>query len=122
MVNNMKSSKHIKLKVDNIKENNDSYNIDYDIFTTEEIIKIINFYNNVLKYVKHKVSFETLKMSYLEYRMTINSIALEKRYNKDFYDKTGISIYHLMKNLNYIDYYLVLLKSFQVDLCADINH
>ena len=41
MVNNMKSSKHIKLKVDNIKENNDSYNIDYDIFTTEEIIKII---------------------------------------------------------------------------------
>ncbi len=100
MVNNMKSSKHIKLKVDNIKENNDSYNIDYDIFTTEEIIKIINFYNNVLKYVKHKISFETLKMSYLEYRMTINSIALEKRYNKDFYDKTGISIYHLMKNLN----------------------
>ena len=68
--------------------------------STEEIIKIINFYNNVLKYVKHKISFETLKMSYLEYRMTINSIALEKRYNKDFYDKTGISIYHLMKNLN----------------------
>ena len=100
----MKSRKHIKVNanniVDNVKENNDSYNIDYDMFTTEEMIKIINFYINVEKYVKHKISFETLKTSYIEYRMTVNSIALEKRYNKNFYDKTGISIYHLMKNLN----------------------
>lgn len=47
----MKSRKHIKVNanniVDNVKENNDSYNIDYDMFTTEEMIKIINFYNNV---------------------------------------------------------------------------
>ena len=100
----MKSRKHIKVNanniVDNVKENNDSYNIDYDMFTTEEMIKIINFYNNVEKYVKHKISFGTLKTSYIEYRMTVNGIALEKRYNKNFYDKTGISIYHLMKNLN----------------------
>ena len=100
----MKSRKHIKVNanniVDNVKENNDSYNIDYDMFTTEEMIKIINFYNNVEKYVKPKISFETLKTSYIEYRITVNSIALEKRYNNNFYDKTGISIYHLMKNLN----------------------
>ena len=55
----MKSRKHIKVNanniVDNVKENNDSYNIDYDMFTTEEMIKIINFYNNVEKYVKHKL-------------------------------------------------------------------
>ena len=34
----MKSRKHIKVNanniVDNVKENNDSYNIDYDMFTT----------------------------------------------------------------------------------------
>ena len=38
----MKSRKHIKVNanniVDNVKENNDSYNIDYDMFTTEEMI------------------------------------------------------------------------------------
>ena len=77
-----------------------SYDIDYDIFQTEEIIKIINFYNNVIKYNKHKISASVLKTSYLEYRKVINSIALEKRYNKSFYEKTGISIYHLMKSLN----------------------
>ena len=61
----MKSRKHIKVNanniVDNVKENNDSYNIDYDMFTTEEMIKIIKLYNNEEKYVNQKISLETLK-------------------------------------------------------------
>lgn len=96
----MKTDKYSKLNYDTNKEEQFNYDIDYDIFTTEEIIKIIHFYNNVLKYKKHKINFATLKSSYLEYRSTINSIALEKQYNKKFFDKTGISIYHLMNNFH----------------------
>lgn len=92
MVINMKDKKH----TNNTQQDQYSYDIDYDIFTTEEIIKIINFYQDVHKYVKHKISYDTLKESYNVYRNIINSIALEKKYNKAFFDKTKISIYHLM--------------------------
>lgn len=77
-----------------------SYDIDYDIFTTDEIVKIIGFYQNVMKYQKHKINKKELKESYLVYRNIINSISLEKKYNKNFFDKTGISIYHLIKSLD----------------------
>lgn len=77
-----------------------SFDIDYDIFTTDEIIKIINFYQNVIKYQKHKINKDSLKESYKLYKNTINSIALEKKYNKSFFEKTGISIYHLIKSLD----------------------
>lgn len=77
-----------------------SYDIDYDIFTTDEIIKIISFYQNVMRYQKHKINKKDLKESYSMYRNTINSISLEKKYNKKFLDKTGISIYHLIKSLD----------------------
>ena len=87
----------MKNKTKNI--NDFDFEIDYNLFTTEEIIKIINFYHNVMKYQKHQIAKETLIISYQEYRKTINSIALEKKYNQTFLEKTGISIYHLMKNI-----------------------
>ncbi len=77
-----------------------SYDIDYDIFTTEEIIKIINFYNLVVKYSKNKVPYTEFINAYNEYRNIINSIALEKKYNKSFFEKTGLSIYHLVNKDN----------------------
>lgn len=73
-----------------------SYEIDYELFTTEEIIKIINFYNLVIKYSKKRASYEELIKGYKAYRLIINSIALEKKYDKAFYKKTGLSIYHLV--------------------------
>ncbi len=90
--------KTTKKRIQN-NEKADSYDIDYDLFNTEEVVKIINFYHNVDKYLKHKLSKEKLQASYLEYRQTLNSIALEKKYNKAFFTKTNISIYHLMKDL-----------------------
>lgn len=84
----------------NIYNEEFSYDIDYDIFTIEEIIKIINFYQDVMKYQKHKISKTDLKESYLIYKNTINNLSLEKKYNQNFYEKTGISIYHLIKSLN----------------------
>lgn len=92
----MKNNK--QKKTNNTQEDKYSYDIDYDIFTTEEIIKIINFYNLVVRYTKRKVSYQDLITSYNEYRNIINSIALEKKYNKSFFEKTGISIYNIINN------------------------
>lgn len=86
-----------------IKDNeviDETYEIDYDLFTVEEIVKIINFYHLVRKYVKHKVNKADIKNAYYEYKNIIHNIALEKKYNESFFKKTGISIYQLMKSID----------------------
>ena len=35
----------------------------------------------------------------LEYKNIINNLSLEKRYNENFYQKTGISIYQTIKSI-----------------------
>lgn len=77
-----------------------SIDIDYESFTTEEIIKIFDFFNAISNYCKGgKVPRTLLINSYNEYRRVLNSIAFEKRYNKMFEDKTGIKIYQTMREL-----------------------
>ncbi len=74
--------------------------IDYETFTTEEIIKIFDFFNLISYYVKGgKVKKSDLINAYHTYRSVLNSIAFEKRYNKMFEDKTGIKIYQTMREL-----------------------
>ena len=76
-----------------------TYEIDYDLFTVDEIIKIIEFYHSMTKYVNHKVSKDVIKMRYLEYKNIIHNLSLEKKYNERFYKSTGISIYEEMKRI-----------------------
>ncbi len=78
----------------------ETYEIDYDLFTVEEIIKIINFYNLIHQFVHNKVKKDKIKSAYYEYKNIINNISLEKKYNKSFYNKTGISIYQIIKTIN----------------------
>ncbi|MBP3504251.1 MAG: UPF0223 family protein [Bacilli bacterium] len=74
--------------------------IDYETFTTDEIIKIFDFFNLISIYVKGgKVKKTDLIESYHTYRKVLNSISFEKRYNKMFEDKTGIKIYQTMREL-----------------------
>ena len=74
--------------------------IDYETFTTEEIVKIFDFFNLITLFVKGgKVKKSELIEAYHEYRCVLNSIAFEKRYNKMFEDKTGIKIYQTMREL-----------------------
>ena len=68
----------------------ETYEIDYDLFTVEEIIKIIQFYQLMGQYKNNKVSKQKIKEAYLEYKNIINNLSLEKRYNENFYQKTGI--------------------------------
>lgn len=74
--------------------------IDYELFTTEEIVKIFDFFNLISLYVKKgKIKKADLINAYHTYRDVLNSIAFEKRYNKMFEKKTGIKIYQTMREL-----------------------
>ena len=73
--------------------------IDYDLFTTEEIVKIFNFYS-LMERTKHQnIKSETILESYREYKNIINNISLEKKYDQNFFKITGISIYQTIKRL-----------------------
>lgn len=75
--------------------------IDYESFTTEEIVKIFDFFNKISLYVhRGGVSKKDLTESYNTYRKVLNSISFEKRYNKMYEKKTGIKIYQTMRDLN----------------------
>lgn len=91
------------MKKENKKKTNETidstYEIDYDLFTVDEIIKIIEFYHAMTKYVNHKVSKDIIKTRYLEYKNIIHNLSLEKKYNERFYKSTGISIYEEMKKV-----------------------
>lgn len=90
MGDNMKAKTEEQIAID----------IDYETFTTDEIIKIFDFFNLITLYVKNgKVKKSELINAYHTYRNVLNSIAFEKRYNKMFEDKTGIKIYQVMREL-----------------------
>ena len=87
---------HMKKKYNNKETLDETYEIDYDLFTVEEIIKIIQFYQLMGQYKNNKVSKQKIKEAYLE---DINNLSLEKRYNENFFQKTGISIYQTIKSI-----------------------
>ena len=77
------------------------YEIDFDMFETIEIVKIIAFFVLIEQSYKKKISKQTMIDSYREYRQILNNKALEKKYDKMLYDKAKISIYQTMKK--YLD-------------------
>lgn len=79
------------------EEESQIVNIDFDLFKTEEIIVIYHFLSLIEKNNKHPVNPKVLVDEYNKYRKVINSIALEKKYDKEFFKKTGISIYHTVQ-------------------------
>ncbi len=83
-----------------MKDYNDiDYQIDYDLFKVEEIVKIINFFKLIEKNKHHKVSPDELIKSHHEYQNILNNRSLEKQYDKMLEKQIGVSIYQTMKNL-----------------------
>ena len=75
------------------------YLIDYDMFSVEEIVKIISFMKLVEETKRKKVNKELLKTKYNEYRTILNNKALEKQYDKMLFEKSGVSIYRVMQSI-----------------------
>ena len=74
------------------------YAIDYDMFTVEEIIKIVNFFKiieNINKNRRYKKD-EVIE-KYNEYRNILNNKSLEKQYDKMMEKRSNVSIYQTMK-------------------------
>ncbi len=81
-----------------MKEQDYNYKIDYDMFTTMEIVKIIEFFRLIESTKTKKVKKELLVSKYREYQNIINNKALEKKYDKMLEEKSNVSIYNVMKN------------------------
>ncbi len=77
------------------------YKIDFEMFETLEIVKIIDFFILVEQAQKKKVSKEKMIVCYREYQQILNNKTLEKKYDKMLYDKAEVSIYQTMKK--YLD-------------------
>ena len=76
------------------------YTIDYDMFSLEEIVKIIAFFELIEKINKKKKYDKTKTIEkYNEYRNILNNKSLEKKYDKMLEKLTGASIYHTMKEI-----------------------
>ena len=81
------------------KEIVSDYMIDYEMFSAEEIIKIISFMHLIEETKRKNVNKELLKNKYNEYRTILNNKALEKQYDKMLYKKSQVSIYQVMKDI-----------------------
>ena len=75
------------------------YKIDYDMFSTIEVIKILEFFQLIEKTKTQKVSKKLLLEKHNEYRSILRNKALEKQYDKMLYETTGVSIYRVMKSI-----------------------
>jgi uncharacterized protein YktA (UPF0223 family) len=73
--------------------------IDFDLFNAQELQVIFSFYELMEKNSKHKINREQLKEAYRNYKNTIHSISLEKKYNAFFFQETKISIFDETKDL-----------------------
>jgi len=70
-----------------------SYPIDYDLYSPEEVIKLVEFYALVEDANEGKPNKELLIKKYNEFRKIINSISIEKQIDKEFEKLSGYSIY-----------------------------
>lgn len=76
------------------------YTIDYDMFSLEEIVKIIAFFELIEK-INKKKKYDKDKVieKYKEYRSILNNKSLEKKYDKMLLKLSNVSIYHTMKEI-----------------------
>ena len=70
-----------------------NYPIDYDLYNSEEVIKLVEFYALIEDANERKVNKETLIKKYNEFRKLVNSISIEKQIDKEFEKLSGYSIF-----------------------------
>lgn len=70
-----------------------SYPIDYDLFTPEEVVELVEFYALVEDANEGKANKEILIQKYNRFRKILNSVSMEKQIDKEFQKLSGYSIY-----------------------------
>ena len=79
-----------------------TYPIDYEAFNMEEIVIIVEFLSLIEDANEKNVNKEKLKAKYQLYRTTVNSIAMEKKIEREFFEVSNISIYKTLKKYEVI--------------------
>lgn len=74
-----------------------TYPIDYEQFSTEEIITIIEFLSLIEEANKKPINPIVLSAKYNGYRTIINSVSMEKQIDRDFEKLSGCSIHKTIK-------------------------
>lgn len=74
-----------------------TYPIDYDQFTTEEIVIIVEFLALIEEANTSRVDPHVLSNKHKAYQQVINSKSLEKQMDRDFEQASGFSIYKTIK-------------------------
>ncbi len=80
-------------------EENINIEIDYDSFTIDEVVTIVEFFNKVSVFQDGRMKDIELYEAYLQYKKILNSLSFEKRYDKMYEEKTGVSIYKTIKGI-----------------------
>lgn len=76
-----------------------SYPIDYEEFTTDEVLKLVEFLNLIEAANERKLIPDNLEKAYNTYRRILNSKSIEKQIDRDFEKMSGYSIYNTMKKI-----------------------
>ena len=76
------------------------YEIDFDLFNAQEIIRITNFFKLIEQTKTKNIDKDYILSKYNEYRSILNNKTLEKKYDKMLYEKSKVSIYQVIKNLH----------------------
>lgn len=74
-----------------------TYPIDYDQFTTDEIIVIVEFLAMIEDANQQSVDRNLLSKKHQQFRKVVNSISLEKQIDRAFEKTSGYSIYKTLK-------------------------
>ncbi len=74
-----------------------TYPIDYDLYTNEEAILLIEFLALIEDANEGKVDKNLLIKKYKRFRSIINSVSTEKQMDKKFEKMSGYSIYKTIK-------------------------
>ena len=76
-----------------------TYPIDYDLYSMDEIVDIIDFLQAIEQANESKIDSNVLLKKYDKYRKIIKSISMEKQIDKQFQKVSGYSIYKTIKKI-----------------------
>lgn len=77
------------------------YPIDYSLYSTEEIVKLVEFMHLIEQYhdPEYTVNDQSVLSKYHDFTTIINNQAEEKKIGKAFEKQTGLSIYKTIKTI-----------------------
>lgn len=73
-----------------------SYPLDFD-WTTDEIIKVVSFYETIEKVYEQGVSGQTFMTKYRDFKTVVRSISEEKTAFREFEEVSGYAAYPAVK-------------------------